>query len=170
MIYALIFLAKAAEVSIATMRSVLVTKGVRSVAVLLAGVEITLWLIVTAKVLTGLQSDIWQGVAYGIAYVVGIYAGMLLEDKLALGLARIEIMTGKDKANEITKALREKGYGVTSVDSQGISGDILVLMVDVQRKNVDATIKFVQQYGGIYATVCDIRSVKIGHIGIRTLK
>lgn len=45
-----------------------------------------------------------------------------------------------------------------------------VLVNKGMRKDVDATIHFVRQYDGIYATVCDIRSVKIGHIGVRTLK
>jgi len=42
-----------------------------------------------------------------------------------------------------------------------------VLLIDVLRKDVDTTIEFIQQYDGVYATVCDIRTVKIGHIGIR---
>lgn len=169
MIYVLIFLAKMAEVSIATVRSVLVNRGMREIAVVLASIEITLWLVVTAKVLTNLQSDVWQGVAYGVAFVAGIYAGMVIEDKLALGLARIEIIAEKELARKITRELRERGYGVTSLDSMGKKGDTLLLLVDVRRKDVEETIEFVQQYDGIYATVCDIKSVKIGQIGPRSL-
>jgi len=69
----------------------------------------------------GIQEDIYKGVAY----VVGVYLAMFSEDRLALGLSRIEVVAEKQKAKDITNALRAKGY-------DGVS---LVLFIDILRKD-----------------------------------
>jgi len=91
MIYILIFVAKVFEVSLYILRSIVVQRDMRFLALTLAGVEIVIWLSVTTKVLLDIQEDIYKGVAY----VVSVYLGMFIEDKLALGLSRIEVVAEK---------------------------------------------------------------------------
>ena len=170
MIYAIIFFAKLLEVSIATVRIVLTTRGNRVMATLLSSVEITIWVIIAGTVLTGMHDDPWQAVAYCLAFVVGINLGILIEDKLALGLANIEVIAEFDLAKQITKNLREQGYGVTTFDCEGLMGKKLAVNVKVMRKDVDCTVKQLRAYENVMITITDIREISAGMIERRMLK
>ena len=170
MIYLLIFIAKLAEVAIATVRMVLTARGNRVAASLLAAVEITLWIIVAGTVLLGLQEDPLRAVAYGLAFVIGIYLGIVIEDKLALGLAQVECIAGFDMAKEIAKKLRDKGYGVTTFDCEGLDGRKLSLQLKIHRKDIPATLKILKECdGNLFVTVTDIRKLSIGSIDRRII-
>jgi len=170
MIYALIFIAKLLEVAISTVRSVLVNRGNRVAAALLAAVEISIWLVVTSTVLLGIMDDPFRAVAFGLAYAIGIYVGIRLEDKLALGLAQMEIIAEFELAKLITKKLREHGYGVTTFDCEGLDGKKLSIVLKIKRKDVPGTIGMLKEYDQLFVTVTDIRKLSIGHIARRVIK
>lgn len=170
MIYVFIFFAKLLEVSIATVRTVLTARGNRLVASLLAVVEITLWIIVTSTVLLGIREDPLKAVAYGLAFVAGIYLGILLEDKLALGLSQIEIIAEFEAAKKITNKLRERGYGATTFDCEGMEGHKLSIVLKVLRKDIPPTIELLKEHNVQFATITDIRKISIGNIGRRAVK
>ena len=85
-VYICIFLGKILEVTLCTLRIVLINRGERAIGALLALIEITLWLIIAGNVLSNYQSDPWKMVAYALAYSLGNYAGSWLEERLAFGL------------------------------------------------------------------------------------
>jgi len=164
MIYFLIFVAKLLEVALMTIRLVLTTKGNRVIASLIAAVEITIWIVVTSTVLLGLSEDPFLAVALGLAFVVGTYFGIFIEDKLALGLAQIEVIAGLEEAKVITDKLRAHGYGVTTFDCEGLDGRKLSLNLKVHRKDVPLTMRLLKEYDQLFVTVTDIRKLSIGDI------
>lgn len=170
MIYAFIFVAKLFEVAIATVRVVLTSRGNRVVASLIAVVEITLWLIVTSTVLLGISEDPLKAVAYGLAFVAGIYLGILVEDKLALGLAQIEIIAEFEAAKHLTKRLRERGYGATTFVCEGMEGHKLSIELKVLRKDIPATLELLKEQDVQFVTITDIRKVTVGSIARRAIK
>ena len=170
MFYALIFVAKLCEVAISTVRIVLTSRGYRALASLLAAVEITIWIIVTSTVLLGITEDPLRAVAYGLAFVAGIYAGILIEDKLALGLAQIEVIAEFEIAKQITKEFRKHGYGATTYDCEGLDGKKLSIVLKIRRKDVPATIEILREYSDLFVTVTDIRKLSIGNIGRHIIK
>lgn len=170
MIYVFIFVAKLCEVTIATIRTVLTARGNRLVASLIAIVEITLWLVVTSTVLLGISADPFKAVAYGLAFVAGIYLGILVEDKLALGLAQIEIIAEFESAKHITNALRERGYGATTFDCAGLDGKKLSIELKVLRKDIPVTIDLLKEQDVQFVTITDIRKVSVGSIARRMIK
>ena len=89
-VYICIFLGKILEVTLCTLRIVLINRGERAIGALLALIEITLWLIIAGNVLSNYQSDPWKMVAYALAYSLGNYAGSWLEERLAFGLCSIQ--------------------------------------------------------------------------------
>ena len=167
MIYIIIFLAKLLEVSITTVRFVLTARGNRLVASILAAAEISLWLIVASRVLAGLADDPIQGVIYCIAYACGIYLGIMIEDKLALGLAQIEVIANAGEAQLISATLREHGYGVTTFECEGLEGKKQSIIVKVLRKDVPTTMSLLREHKDLFVTVTDIRKLTIGSIGRR---
>jgi uncharacterized protein YebE (UPF0316 family) len=169
MIYIIIFLAKLLEVAIATVRMVLTARGNRVAASLLAAVEITIWIIVTSTVLLGLSEDPLRAVAFGLAFVVGIYIGIVVEDKIALGLAQIECIAEYEEARIITDKLRENGYGVTTFDCEGLDGKKLSINLKVHRKDIPKTMEILKDYDQLFVSVTDIRKLSIGMVGRRML-
>jgi len=164
-VYLFIFFAKLLEVAIATVRFVLTARGNRIAASLLSAVEITIWIIVTSTVLLGLREDPLRAVAFGLAFVVGIYLGIILEDKLALGLAQIECIAGFDEAKIITGQLRAAGFGVTTFDCEGLDGKKLSINLKVHRKDIQKAMAILRKYEDLFVTVTDIRKLSIGSIG-----
>lgn len=169
MIYAIIFFAKLFEVAVTTVRLVLTTRGNRVAATILSAIEIAIWIILTSTVLLGLNEDPMRAVAFGAAFVVGIFLGMVIEDKLALGLAEIEIIADFEKAKEITQLLRFNGYGVTTFDCEGREGKKLAINVKVHRKDVPVTVKMIRKFDNIFVTVADIKSLSAGSIARRMI-
>jgi len=164
MIYALIFFAKLLEVAVATVRIVLTARGNRLASSLLAAVEISLWIVITSTVILGITEDPLRAVAFGLAFVVGIFLGIILEDKLALGLSQIEVITEFDEARRITNIMREHGYAVTTFDCEGLDGKKLSLNMKVRRKDVPATMKLLKEFENLFVTITDIRKLPIGNI------
>ena len=164
MIYIMIFCAKLLEVSVSTVRVVLTAKGYRLVASLLSAVEITIWLIVTSTVLLGISEDPLRAVAFGLAFVIGINMGILIEDKLALGLSQIEVIAEVDRARQIASKLRERGYGVTTFDCEGMEGKKMSISLKVLRKDIPGTIAMFKEYEDLFVTITDIKKLSIGSI------
>jgi len=169
MIYIMIFLAKLLEVAIATVRTVLMARGNRVAASLLSVVEITIWLIVTSTVLMGLSEDPLMAVAFGLAFATGIYLGIVIEDKLALGLAQIEVIAGFDEAKAITRKLRDNGYGATTFECEGLEGKKQAVFLKVRRKDIPVTMGLLKEYEHLFVTVTDIRKLSRGNITRRIL-
>ena len=164
MIYAMIFGAKLLEVSISTVRVVLTSRGNRIAASLLSAVEITIWLIVTSRVLLGINDDPFMAVAFGLAFSCGIFLGIFIEDKLALGLSQIEVIAGFDEAKVISAKLRENGYGATTFECEGLEGKKQSVVLKVQRKDIPATMGLLHEYEHLFVTVTDIRKLSRGNI------
>ena len=169
MIYILIFLAKLLEVAITTVRVVLTSRGNRLISSMLAAVEISIWIVVASTVLLGITEDPLRAVAYCIAYVVGIYIGIVVEDKLALGLAQIEIIAQYESAKHITNMLRENGYGATTFDCDGMEGHKLSIILKIRRKDIPKTVDFLKNLDVQFVTITDIKKVPIGSINKRII-
>jgi len=168
-VYIAIFVAKLLEVAIATVRVVLTARGNRLAASLLSAIEITIWLVVTSTVLLGLSEDPLMAVAFGLAFVAGIYLGILIEDKLALGLAQIEIIAEAETAREITNKLRDNGYGITTYEGEGLEGKKTSIEMKVLRKDIPITMRLLKDYDQLFVTVTDIRKLSRGSITRRVI-
>jgi len=169
MIYALIFAAKLLEVSIATMRLVLTARGNKLAASLLAAVEVSIWVVVTSTVLLSLREDPFRAVAFGAAFVCGVFLGILIEDKMALGLSQIEIIAEFDEARAITKKLRDHGYAATTYVCEGMEGTKLAINLKILRKDIAQTIEILNEHDQLFVTIMDIRKLPIGDIAKRAL-
>ncbi|MCJ7689166.1 MAG: DUF5698 domain-containing protein [Clostridiaceae bacterium] len=115
----IIFLCKIIEVSFATVRMVLITKGEKVKGAFVAFFEITIWLLVSAKVLTGLSDYPIRGVMYVLGFVVGNYLGSVIEEKVALGIVTATIITSTENKEIIVAKLKELEIGYTVLLAQG---------------------------------------------------
>lgn len=161
----LIFFAKIIEVSIGTLRSILIVKGYRPLAVALALVEITLWVFVASRVITGLADSPMKGIAYAFGFAAGVYFGSLLEQKMAFGKILIQVIATPESGAALAVSLREMGCGVTVSDAEGKDSPRRILMIVTNRRGSGKIVQRVLELDPAAMIVRhDVSSIVGGHI------
>lgn len=169
-VYLFILFGKVAEVSLGTLRIVLINRGVRTIGALIAFVEIMLWLIIAASVLVGFQQDFFKGVVYAAAFALGNYIGSWLDEWLAFGLSSVQVIIPDEQhAKIISESLRARGFGVTSLDVHGRNEDHYMLMMTMKRNRSSEAIAFIQDNcPGAVISTSDIKSQRGAYLESRT--
>ena len=165
----LIFLARICDVSIGTVRIMLLARGKRFLAPLLGFFEMLVWLLAVRQVIFNLAN--WECYfAFAAGFAAGNYVGVYIEEKLAMGIQVIRIITQKD-AGGLIKSLREGGYGATVVDAQGAKGDVNLIFTIVNRRDQIKVIELVKQFNPkAFYSVEDVRSVAGGFFPAKNIK
>ena len=165
-VYLFIFFGKILEVSFGTLRIVLINRGERTIGSLIAVIEITLWLIVASSVLTGFKEDFLKGIVYAVAFACGNYIGSWLDELLAFGLSSMQVvLPDLASAKEAEACLREKGFGMTTIDVHGRDNDRSMLIMTMQRKRLPEALAILEkQCNGAVVTVTDIKTQRGGYL------
>ncbi len=165
----LIFLLRICDVSIATFRLISAVRGRKLLATALGFVEILIWIIAVGTVVRHLDS-VWMVVGYAAGFAAGTYVGMTIEERLALGLAEVRVMS-RETGVEIADALRELGFGVTEVLGQGKEGRVEILTTVVPRRSVHEVLDEVGRWDeGAFVTVDEPRRIQRGWLFSRRRK
>lgn len=136
-----IFVCRVCDVSLSTLRSVLAAKGKRKIVPYIGFFEVLLWIIAVSSILKNLN-NVMCYIAFASGYSVGIFVGLAIEEKLAIGTQVIRIIT-KHQSIEIVDALNSENYGVTSVDAMGARGPVKMIFTIVKRKEVPHVIEII---------------------------
>ncbi len=154
----LIMMARVVDVSLDTIRVIMVAKGYRNLAPFIGFFQSLIWLITITRIMANL--DNWfTYIGYAVGFGVGTYVGMTLEGKLALGYELVRVITKKG-ADELITGLREKGYGVTTVPGEGRDGEVGVLYIIIKRKVLRDVINLIQKFNPkAFYTIEDMRFV-----------
>jgi uncharacterized protein YebE (UPF0316 family) len=140
----LIFVAKIIEVTIGTMRIILIGKGYRKQGTALAVIEILLWVFIASAVIQGVTEAPIKGIIYSVGFALGVYVGSFIENRVAVGKILIQAIADKTGADIIMRVLRANGHGVTSVDGHGKDTERTVLMVFANRKNKQTILNLIK--------------------------
>jgi len=157
----LIGLARICDVSLGTMRIICIGRGYKWVAPLLGFFEILVWLLAMKQIMENL-TNIFYYLVYAGGFAVGTYVGMYIEEKLAIGIRSIRVITSRD-ASQLIDYLRSEDYGVTTVDAQGATGPVSVIFTVVNRSDIEEVIGVINRFNpNAFYTIEDIKSVKEG--------
>ena len=74
---------------------------------------------------------------------MGNYVGIVIADKLSLGVVLIRVVTAQD-ALPLVERLTEQNYGVTSIDGHGTSGQVKVVFTVVKRREVPRVVELIK--------------------------
>ena len=153
-----IMIARVVDVSLDTIRVIMVAKGYRNLAPFIGFFQSLIWLITITRIMANL--DNWfTYLGYALGFGLGTYVGMILEGKLALGYELVRVITKKG-AVELITGLREKGYGVTNVPGEGRDGEVGVLYIIIKRKVLRDVIDLIQRFNPkAFYTIEDMRFV-----------
>ena len=152
----LIFLARVTDVTIGTMRIISVSRGTRVLAAIFGFFEILIWLLAISQIMHNLN-NIVNYIAYAAGFAMGNFIGISIERRLFAGNLMIRIAAKKD-AVVLMASLTSHGYGVTSVDAQGVTGPVKIIFTVVDRKDVDSVLRIIREYNpNAFYTIEDIR-------------
>jgi len=128
---------------------------------LLGFVEVFIWVSVISEITKGAH-NFMAYLAYAGGFAAGTYIGLLIEDRLALGMSMIRAIVPEEVKN-LTERLREKGYGFTSVNAQGSKTPVKLIYIIVKRKSLPEVAEIIQQaHPNAFFTVEELRSVEHG--------
>jgi uncharacterized protein YebE (UPF0316 family) len=162
----LIFLARVCDVTLGTMRIILVSKGKKYIAPLLGFFEVLIWILAISRIMQNLDNYV-NYIAYAGGFAAGNFIGMYLEEKIAMGVMIVRIITQKPGILLIDK-LNSLGYGVTSVDAHGIKEDVNIIYTIIHRNELRKVIDIIKCYNPkAFFSVEDVRYVNEGVFPLR---
>jgi uncharacterized protein YebE (UPF0316 family) len=165
----LIFASRICDVSFGTLRHVFVARGIRNLAPIVGFFEVLIWIIVVKQVMTGANN--WACyIAWAGGFAAGSYIGLGIEERLAIGLQVVRIITNQD-CTELQKALSQADHGITVVDAQGSKGPVKMIFSVVKRKNVpDVELLILKHNPTAFYSVEDIKDINHGIFSARKKK
>jgi len=158
---ALIFFSRVIDVSFGTIRIVMVSKGHKFWAPFLGFFEVFIWLVAISRIFQNL--DNWTCyVAYAAGFAAGNYVGLLIEEKLAVGIVKVQIITRKN-AKQLIENLTKAGYGITHHEANGSSETVSIIYTIINRKKIKNVQNIVHQTNPMaFYSVEDVKSVNKG--------
>ncbi len=159
-----ILVARIAETSMETVRTVYVARGYVNLAAGVGVVKVGIWLLSTGLVLTNL-TDYWSIFAYIAGYGIGTLAGMEIEKMISLGDVVVRLISPGDPQPFMTR-LSGLGYGMTRLEGAGtFSNSVSVILMIVPRSQLSRLVSVISaEYPSVLYTVEDVRSVKSGAV------
>lgn len=165
----LIFLLRLTDVTLMTLRIIFVSKGYKLWSSVMGFFEVSIWLVAISQVMSNLDKPLYA-IAYALGFVCGNYFGAYLDEKIALGVNLLQIITNKD-AEQLVKYLRDNDFGVTSIDAEGARGPVKVIYSVVRRKDLDKIIQIVNDFNpNAFYSIAEVRTVNKGIFPVKTSK
>jgi len=154
----MIFFARISDVTLGTLRIIFVSRGNKVVAPILGFFEVLIWVIAISNIIQHLD-NVYCYLAWASGFATGNFIGMKIEERLAIGVNMVRIITKKD-ANQLIPELYKSGYGATVVDARGKDGEVHVIYTVVKRKEIENLIELIKTYNpNAFYVVEDVRSV-----------
>lgn len=111
-----IFFARILDVSLGTVRTVLVVKGNRLTPAIVAFFEVFIWFLVAREALNTELSSWLIPIFYSGGYAAGTYIGGFISNNFVNGLIGVQVITKEKTSSKMIKEIRNKGFGVSVVD------------------------------------------------------
>lgn len=158
----LIFLSRMADVSLGTLRSVLSAKGRKNIVPFIGFFEVLLWLVAISSILKNLN-NVMCYIGWAGGYATGIYLGLTIEEKLALGTQVVRVILPESSAKELTEELAKNNFGVTISDGQGARGPVKIIFTIIERKKMKEVVELMDRIvPGAFYSVEEVKSASHG--------
>lgn len=158
---ALIFTARIIDVTLGTLRIIFISRGKRFLAPLMGFFEVLIWLLAIGQIFKNLENPACY-IAYAAGFAGGSYIGMTIENRLAIGLQIVRIIT-KFFVPEMIEKLKDHGYGLTILQGEGAVGPVTVIFTIVKRKDLPEFVGLIHAVNPkVFYTVEDVRMAKEG--------
>jgi uncharacterized protein YebE (UPF0316 family) len=157
----LIFVAEVCVVTLGTLRIIFVSRGQKVIAPILGFFEVFIWLLAVSQVMQNLS--VWSCfIAFALGFTLGNYLGIIIEKRLALGTVIVRVITHRD-TGLLIENLRAANFGVTSVEGEGVTGKVQIVLTVVKRKQLPVVVCLIEtHHPGAFYAVDDLQSANEG--------
>jgi uncharacterized protein YebE (UPF0316 family) len=157
----MIYLAEMTVVTFGTLRIIFVSRGQKYLAPCLGFFEIVIWLFDISKVMQHIGNG-WCFLAFASGFTTGNFLGILIEKKLAMGLAQLSVITPPG-AEGLVGQLRARNFGVTCLTGHGSQGPVQIVFTVVRRRQLAEVIELVEaSHPGAFYAVDEVTAVSEG--------
>ncbi|HFB39458.1 MAG TPA: DUF2179 domain-containing protein [Oceanithermus sp.] len=158
-----IFLLRLVDVPLSTVRVVMMVRGQRRVAAVLAFFESLVWILAISQVFARLDSPL-NMLAFAAGFASGTALGMTLEAWFAPGQVLIRAIV-REGAEALVAELRERGYGVTVVRGEGRAGEVPILFIVGPRRRAEEVLGVIRAHAPrAFVTVEGVQRAIGGHV------
>ncbi|MFL5752344.1 MAG: DUF2179 domain-containing protein [Bacteroidia bacterium] len=157
----LIFLSRLSDVTLATLRHIFVSKGYKKIVPLLGFIEVMIWLIAMRQIFSNLN-NVACFIAWAGGFAMGTWCGMMIEERLALGMQIIRIISDKD-CSELVHEFKKQHHGITIVNGHGANGPVTLIFTVVKRVNKKQVIGLIHKFQpNAFYSIEDVRNSNAG--------
>lgn len=138
-----IFAARVVDVTMGTVRTLMVFRGHRVVAAMIGFVESMIWIIAIGNVVAHL--DQWHLIlAYAGGFAAGNYCGIVVESRLAMGKEMLRVISWHPDS-ALAGRIREQGVRVIEMDGRRADDQpVQILLVVARRKQIPDLVTLIQ--------------------------
>ncbi len=157
----LIFFMRIGDVSLATVRMLMIMRNHRLLAPVVGLFEVLIWIFAAGVAIRHLDS-FWHILGYSAGFAAGNWVGLWLEGRIALGMASLQVFT-PSHGPQIAETLRELGLGVTAFTGKGKEGAVEVIHTVVKRRDVSRAMRAVYALDSdAFVTVSEVSAIHYG--------
>lgn len=121
-----------------------------------------IWLLAIGKTMQNMNNPICF-LAYAGGFAAGTYVGIVLEEKLAIGLFSIRVILPYDEVEDLKQKLVDEGFGVTILDGEGAKAKVAVVFSIFKRKDTDKIVDIINSLDSkAFYSIHEMRSVNKG--------
>jgi uncharacterized protein YebE (UPF0316 family) len=129
-----IFALRIVDVSLGTIRTILVVQGRLFASVLTGFIEVLLWVLAVSQVIANIKESPLLAVAFAGGFATGNAVGILLERRLAIGTCVLRIISNGQGEN-VASAFRSNGRDVTTFDGWDRDGQRKLIYTTCPRRD-----------------------------------
>ncbi len=161
-----IFFARILDVTIGTIRGMLMPKGKPMFIAVLAFLEVFIWFLVAREALITKVESIFVPISYSLGFATGTFIGSFIATHFINGIVGVQVVVEKDFKG-LLNTVRKHGYKFSVIDLkddyEGNQRDMLFFQVN--KKNVKKLIALIKKFDeNAFIVVNDTKMVQNGFI------
>lgn len=145
-----IVFARIIDVSLGTVRTICVVRGLRKTAAVLGFFEVLVWIVAVSGVLVEITTI--KALAFATGFAIGNAVGIVIEKRIGLGMQMIMFMS-RNRGHSVAMALRLNDFRVTELPARGRQGRVAMCFVILSRRKAAKAMRIA------YGADTDIRYV-----------
>jgi uncharacterized protein YebE (UPF0316 family) len=158
----LIFFARICDESLETIRVVYISNGIKYIAPVIALFGIVIWLLAMEVVMTDL-TNVLNFFAFAFGFATGTYVGLVIEERLSIGMVILRIITPKESEADMAAFLQAENYGATIMDAKWARGNVQMILSLVNRSDVHRIVSHIEKtIPDAFYSIEDVRYVNQG--------
>lgn len=130
-----IFFVRILDVSLGTIRTILLVKGRKFTAAFSSFIEVSIWFAIVREALNTTSNSIWIIIAYAGGFATGTIIGSIISEKFIKGTFSLQVIT--DNCSVLAEEIRKAGHAVSIIDVKGRDENVAkyMLFIEIDKKH-----------------------------------